>query len=366
MSAWLNFDPVQLDEFLVELLKRAGADQPSAASVSKSAIEASLRGVDTHGVILIPHYVRAITGGRINGRPKMTFSQIAPATGALDADNGFGHHASYEAVARAIELASKTGIAAVAVSNSSHFGAAASYTLEAARRGFAAFAFSHSDAVVVPFDGERPFNGTNPIAFAAPVRDRPPISVDIATSAIAWNRLVLLKEANKTLPDDVVVDDSGRDTAIYDKARALLPLGVRAHGHKGAALASIVEVLSSAFTGMVHGNKLIRMDSADLGTPRRLGHFFIVLAPEAFVPRAVYDHIISDYLADLRSQSTDQGRVLAPGDKEQETAIFRSAAGLPILDTTLAELTRLAEELAIDVPRALSSIQRASDGGGLP
>jgi LDH2 family malate/lactate/ureidoglycolate dehydrogenase len=168
MSGWAAFDTKQLQHILIDLLGRAGADQPSAESVSKSVIEASLRGVDTHGVILAPHYVKAMIGGRINGKPNMRFEQVTPGTGLLDADNGFGHYAGYEAIGHAIGLAKKTGIAAVSVANSSHFGAAATYTLEAARKGYVAFAFSHSDAVVVPFDGAKPFNGTNPISFRRP------------------------------------------------------------------------------------------------------------------------------------------------------------------------------------------------------
>src|SRR5262249_20643343 len=166
-----------LTDLVGRLLERAGADEPSRAAVTRSVIEASTRGVDTHGVILAPHYVKALLGGRINGAPRLQFAGKTPVIGYLDADNGFGHRAGYEAVAHAVRMARDAGLGAVTVGNSSHFGAAASYTLEAARQGLIGIAVSHSDAVVVPHGGSRPFNGTNPIAFAAPVRGEAPLSV---------------------------------------------------------------------------------------------------------------------------------------------------------------------------------------------
>ena len=258
-----------LSRLVCELLRRAGADDASAVAVTRSVIEASSRGVDTHGVILVPHYLKVLLSGRINGSPRLRFTQRATAVGYLDADNGFGHLAGYEAITHAVRLARRCGVAAVSVGNSSHFGAAASYTLAAAREGLIALAVSHSDAVVIPHDGVRPFHGTNPLAFAAPMRNREPLSVDLATSAIAWNRLLLLKQTSRPIPAGVIADADGMDTTELGNAAALLPLGGRGQGHKGAALASMVEILSSALTGMMHGYRLIGMEGLDMSTPRR-------------------------------------------------------------------------------------------------
>ena len=88
-----------LSRLVAGLLEGAGADKASTAAVTKAVIDASGRGVDTHGVILVPHYLKALLGGRINGAPRLQFEQRAAAVGYLDADNGFGHLAGYEAVA---------------------------------------------------------------------------------------------------------------------------------------------------------------------------------------------------------------------------------------------------------------------------
>jgi ureidoglycolate dehydrogenase (NAD+) len=337
------------------LLECAGADQASTTAVTTAVIDASRRGVDTHGVILVPHYIKALIAGRINGAPRLQFTQRSVAVGHLDADNGFGHLAGYQAIAHAGQLASKAGLAAVTVGNSSHFGAAACYTIAAARRGLIALAVSHSDAVVIPHDGIRPFNGTNPLAFAAPVRGQEPLSVDFATSAVAWNRLLLLKQMHLPIPREVVVDASGLDTTELTEASALLPLGGRSWGYKGAGLASMVEVLSSALTGMVHGFRLISMEGPDMSTPRRLGHFFLVLNPVAFVPSAVYDDLMANYLADLRNQAAvDGGVVLAPGDKEAQEMERRRTMGIPLSGDTWEALKKFASQFGVEAPLPLT------------
>ena len=90
--------PDALAAFAGALLRRAGADEPSAEAVTRAVVEASLRGVDTHGIILLPHYLGAVAGGRINGCPKMRFAARGAAAGYLDADDGFGHRAGYVAM----------------------------------------------------------------------------------------------------------------------------------------------------------------------------------------------------------------------------------------------------------------------------
>jgi LDH2 family malate/lactate/ureidoglycolate dehydrogenase len=183
-----------------------------------------------------------------------------------------------------------------------------------------------------------------------------PLSVDFATSAVAWNRLVLLKQMQLPVPRDAIVDATGRDTTELSEAAALLPLGGRAWGYKGAGLASMIEVLSSALTGMVHGFRLISMEGPDMSTPRRLGHFFLVLNPAAFVPSAVYDEIISAYLADLRSQvGVHSGAaVLAPGDKEAQEMVRRRAMGIPISGDTWGALNEFAKRFGVEVPVPLT------------
>jgi ureidoglycolate dehydrogenase (NAD+) len=338
-----------LSAFVTAALTARGSAHDQAEAVARALVSASLRGVDSHGVRLLPHYLRALEGGRINGSPVITACQTAPGAAIVDADNGFGHHAGYRAIAEGRTLAAKTGIAGVSVINSSHFGAAGCYALAAAEAGYLAFAFCNSDPFVLPHDAQAPFHGTNPIAFAAPVPGERPFLLDMATSIIPWNRVRDYEMKGLPVPDDVAVDATGTMTIDPAAVAGLLSCGGTQFGFKGAGLAGMIEVLSAALTGMGHCTRLLPMAGPDMTTPRRLGQFYMVIDPAAFVPRPVFDAGIAAYLADLRATPAKPGaRVMAPGDREWACLEERSAGGIPVAPALLDDFMRLADELGLD------------------
>lgn len=344
-----RLDAAQVTALIEGVLTHAGSVPAQAADVARALTGASLRGVDSHGLRLLPHYARALAGGRINSDPRAVIRQTAPATATCDADNGFGHWAGYLAVTRACALARQTGVAAISVTNSSHFGAAGAYVLQAAEAGLVAFAFSNSDSFVLPHDGTQPFHGTNPIAFAAPVAGARPYLLDMATSILPWNRIRDYETKGLTVPPDVAVDAQGQVATDPRAVAALLPFGGSAYGYKGAGLAGMIEVMSAVMTGMAHCSRLLHMAGSDMSTPRRLGQFYIVLNPDVFVPRADFTRGMADYLADLRAAPARDGRrVMAPGDREWAVEAERSRRGIPVNPGLLAELRGLAEAAGLE------------------
>jgi LDH2 family malate/lactate/ureidoglycolate dehydrogenase len=339
----------RLTAFVTGALAARGSAPLQAEAVARALVSASLRGVDSHGVRLLPHYLRALQGGRIAKAPEVTVERTAPGAAILDADNGFGHHAGYRAIAEGCALAREAGVAGISVINSSHFGAAGCYALDAAEAGFVAFAFCNSDPFVLPHDAEAPFHGTNPLAFAAPVPGQRPFLFDMATSIVPWNRIRDYEMKGLPVPEDVAVDAAGAMTTDPAAVAALLPLGGMRFGFKGAGLAAVMEVVSAALTGMGHCSRLLQMSGDDMTTPRRLGQFYVVIDPDRFVPRAVYEAGIAAYLADLRAVPARPGtRVMAPGDREWATLEERSVRGIPVAPALLAEFTGIARDLGLD------------------
>ena len=337
--------------FITALIEAAGADQPSAAAVARAVVDASSRGVDTHGIRLVPWYILMVEGGRVNPRPNVSFTQKAAAVGHVDADNGFGHRASFRAIEEGCALAAQTGIAAVTVGRSTHHGATGVYALAAARQGFAAIGMTHADATVVPFGGIKPFFGTNPISFAVPAEGQEPILLDMATSSIPFNRVHLRRATGTPLPKEVAVDAEGAFTVDPQAAAALQPLGGGTYGYKGAGLAAMVDVLCSAFTGMGHGATLQKFGGPDYSTPIPIGHFFLILNPAAFEALALFDARIAAILADLRKVPTRPGeRVLAPGDLEHEEAEKRRRLGIPVDTVTWEGLVKAAAKYGVAIP----------------
>jgi LDH2 family malate/lactate/ureidoglycolate dehydrogenase len=338
----------QIKEFAANALMAAGTDIDAAQSVANALTETSLRGVDSHGIRLLLHYVKAVQGGRINPHPKLAFTRTGAGTGIVDGDNGFGHHASYFAIDRAAILAQGSGVGAVSVINSSHFGAAGSYVLRAAHQGLAGLAFGNSDSFVLAHDGLRSFHGTNPIAFATPVSGEKPFLLDMATSVVPWNRVQDYLMEGLPLPPDVTVNSAGEPTIDPVQSEALLPLGGMLYGYKGAGLASMIEVLCAVMTGSPYCSRLPAMKGPEFSTPRRLGHLFLTIDYRRFVSAQIYEAGIHGYLHDLRTQPAKTGKkVMAPGDREWAIMEDREQRGIPVLRHLRAELDCLSDDLGI-------------------
>ena len=344
-------EAAELQAFVGALIAAAGVESASAEAVSRAVVDASRRGVDTHGVRLVPWYLQMIEGGRINRHPNTAFTRKAAAVGHVDSDDGFGHRASYRAIEEGIAMARETGVAAITVGRSTHHGATGVYTLAAARQGYAAIGMTHADSAVVPFNGTRPFFGTNPISFAVPAPGEEPMLLDMATSSIPFNRVVLRRATGMPLPPDVAVTADGQPTRDSHEAAALLPLGGAGYGYKGAGLAAMIDVLCSAFTGMEHGAMFAAQGGPDFSAPIRIGHFFLILTPAVFQAIEAFDGRIAAMLHDLRRQpALDGERVMAPGDVEKEETVRRARDGVPVDRTTWQALEAAASRYGCPVP----------------
>jgi ureidoglycolate dehydrogenase (NAD+) len=313
-------------------LRDAGADEPSANAATRAMLHASRLGVDSHGVRLAAHYARALRGGRVNPKPVMQTRRTAAGAAILDADDGLGHAAAYAAMDLACGMAKEAGIAAVGVIRSSHYGATGAYALAGAEAGLIALSMSNTDAIVALHGGTERFHGTNPMAVGAPVPDQKPWLLDMATSSIPFNRVLLYRTLGKPLPEGVAADRSGQPTQDPAEAEMLMPLGGMDFGFKGAALAGLVTLLSAVLTGSSLDHLMIRMaETDDFATPRRLGHFCLAIDPDRFAGRALYDAAITRYLADLRAGAAREGQsVMAPGDREWAVEAERRRTGIPV------------------------------------
>ena len=336
----------RLTAFSDAVLQGAGADATSAGDAARAMLHASLHGIDSHGFRLLPHYRAAIAGGRLNGTPDLTFTRTRPGTGMLDADHAHGARAMYAAAAYAADLARDAGIGAVGVRNSSHFGAAGAYALDLARRGLGAIVFGNSDSLVRLHDGSEKFHGTNPIAVAFPADDNPWL-LDMATSAIPWNRVQLYRSLGEDLPPGIASNAAGEDVTDPAEAGMLAPLG-GAFGFKGAGLGGVAEIFSAVMTGMRISPDLISMDDPDLSTPRELGAFIIALDPSAFVAPEIFSAGMQHYLSTLRESPPRVGRrVMAPGDREWEEAARRRTHGIAVDPATRAAFDTITMETGI-------------------
>lgn len=343
-----------LESYCQAILRGLGVGQDAAAATARALSEASLRGVDTHGVRLLPGYVQWIKGGRVRTDARITFRKVAASLGVVDADGGLGHLPSYRATDEAIALAKASGVGIVAVHNTSHHGATGTYALHGSRQGFVVFGFTQSGPGVVAHQGRAPFNGTNPIAFSSPLQDEEPLLLDMATSSIPLNRIYLRRDSGVPLPADVAVDAQGAATTDAHDARSLLPLGGIEYGYKGSGLATMVDLLCTMFTGSPPAVTLPPFNDVSSGAPTPLGHCFIAIDGAAFRGADALSDVTSGLVAKLRAcDPVEGGRVLAPGDPEKEEAAKRSQFGVPVDLATWQRLAALADEVGIAVPEII-------------
>ncbi len=340
----------QLERFCRAAFLGVGADQATAEAATRAMLHGTRFGVDSHGVRLLPHYLTALEGGRLNRNPELRCVGGFGAVEVWDADNAQGALGAYRGMERAVDLARQFGLGAVAIRNNSHFGPAGAYALAAAEAGFIGITFCNSDSFVRLHDGAMRFHGTNPIAVAVPVQGGDPWFLDMATSAVPYNRVQLYRSLGVALPQSVASDVQGNDTTDPEQADMLAPLGGE-FGFKGAALAGVAEIFSAVLTGMRLSFDILPMGGPDFSTPRGMGAFVLALNPDAFLDRAQFDAGMRRYVEVLRgSPARADCRVMAPGDREWDVARARDRAGV-ILDPATAEaFAKIAARLGIAPP----------------
>ena len=335
-AAAINVPEAVIEERVIAAFRKVGTSEASLAAATRAMLHASRLGIDSHGVRLTDHYCRMLEGGRPNKSPNLIVDRRAPASAVVDGDDGLGHYAAYRAMEVACELAHETGIAAVGVRRSSHLGAAGAYAIAGAERGCIGFATTNTDSMVALFDGAQRFHGTNPLAFAAPVRGRKPWLLDMATSSIPMNRVHLYRSLGQQLPPGVAANAEGASVSDPDDVAMLLPLGGAEYGYKGAALAGVATLLSAILMGTTLDGDFIPMfGSSDISTPRNMGHFFLAIDPASFAGTSAFGTGMLRYLESLRSApARENASTMAPGDREWMEEERRKREGIPIdIDT---------------------------------
>lgn len=323
-------DEKELRELVAGKLTGAGLNEAHADIVTDVLVHADLRGVRSHGIIRTEHYVKRLGMGSLNKNPTFSFSKIRPAAGLLNADDGMGHPACLEAMSKACELASETGIAMVGVENGSHCGALSYFVLEAIKKGMIGMAVTHTDKCVAPFGGARSFFGTNPIAFGFPTEKHDPVILDFATSNTAFGKLLHAREKNSAIPDDWGIDGDGHPTTDPNAVQALLPFG----GYKGYGISLVIDVLTGVLLGAAYGPHITAM-YGDYDKPRKLASTMIAIDPNTYTGLGNFMISMDAMVDDLHAEPTMPGfdSVMVPGEPEWQNERNNRENGVPVLPT---------------------------------
>ncbi len=249
MADQIRLDYQVLQAFTAELFRSAGLNQDDAAFYAQSLVDTNLWGIDSHGVLRVPIYIKRLLAGSCNPKPNIKTIKSAITLEVLDGDDGAGQIVSRVAMARAIELAKTYNVGIVGAIRSNHFGAAATYTRMAVDEGMIGIAMTNVVQNVVAPGGSKPIIGNNPFSVAVPTYGEFPFVLDISLSSVAGGKLLLASKKGEKIPLDWGTDVNGRPTDDPDEAFKgfLLPAG----GYKGIGLAYTIEILTGVISGGV-------------------------------------------------------------------------------------------------------------------
>lgn len=323
-------------KLVIQKLTAAGLNQEHSEKVAEILVHADLRNVNSHGVLRTEHYVNRLNAGGINPDANITFNKTGPVTGVVDGDDGFGHVIGNEAMKQAISMAKENGIGMVTAINSSHCGALSYFVQEAAEENLIGIAMTHTDKIVVPFGGKEAFLGTNPIAYGVPAKVNKPFILDMATSNVAFGKVLQHKEEGKDIPEGWGVDENGAAVTDPGKVVSLLPFG----GPKGYGLSMIVDIFSGLLAGAAFGPHVAKM-YGDLDKKRKLGHYFCAINPAFFTDEEAFLENMDRMMDEIRQSPPAPGysSVLVPGEIEQRNEEKNLKEGITIASTVHEYLT---------------------------
>jgi LDH2 family malate/lactate/ureidoglycolate dehydrogenase len=325
------------EAFARALLAAHNVPAADAATVAQCLVSADLRGVDTHGLCRLPGYLDRLRRGLINPRPALEPKRVTPVAAALDGQDGFGFVVGTRAMQEAITIAREYGIGAVSVRRSTHFGMAASYVLQALDASLISLVFSNASPAMPPWGARNALLGTNPFAAGAPAGKHPPFLLDMSPAVAARGKIRRAERRGETIPLGYALDAQGRPTTDPKAALGgvVLPIG----GHKGSGLAMLMDIFGGVISGANYGG-YVGDQYKVYDRPQDVGHFFLAMRPDLFVPEADYRNRMDTLIERVRGCPRAQGvdEVLVAGEPERRHEIERRRCGIPYSANEVAVL----------------------------
>ncbi|HEY6331290.1 MAG TPA: Ldh family oxidoreductase [Blastocatellia bacterium] len=342
----------ELRAFCEAVFMTLGVESADAQVWADALMEASLRGIDSHGVLVLPMYAAMIEAGGIVASSRIETIYDGGATVLLDGKGGIGFVISARAMDLALERAASFGISFITVRNSNHFGAAGYYAMKSLPRDMVGIALTNASPALPAWGGKTRVIGSNAMAVAVPSGRKFPIVYDIAIGAAAGAKVFLMGQKGKAIPDDWMIDKEGRPTndpgALFDGG-LILPFG----GHKGYGLGIILDVLSGVISGGLFSTQVPGF-AQDMAKPLGACHTFMAIDVSRFLPVDEFKSRVDEMVRNIKASSPVEGieRVYLPGERGFLTREDRLKNGIPLHRKLAQDLCTLAARLSIHQPLA--------------
>src|SRR5579864_854987 len=337
---------VELTIFATRLLEAIGVSSAKSKLVAESLVAANLRGVDSHGLQLLPYYLEQIEWGDMDAKADGRVISESGSCLHYDGENGIGQAIAETCCAHAIRIAAATGLGMVVARESNHFGAAAFWAQKMADAWQIGIVMCNASALVPPWQGREPRLGTNPICMAVPGGEEHPWLLDMATTTVAAGKIFKANiNGQPQIPPNWAMDSEGVPTTDTQTALKglLMPLG----GYKGSGLAMMAEILCAVLSGGAMSTELggIRVQ----GQPMRTSQLFLAIDVGRFLPLEEFQQRMQALVRIVRSSKPAKGcdEVLVAGDPEWRAEETRRRNGILLSDGVWQNLVQAAKQLGV-------------------
>ncbi len=335
----MHFDPAALTAGMQRMLVAAGTPDEIAAVVAATLVDADRKGVESHGILRMPHYLAQIAEGYLKpaGRPVVT--RETPSLVVIDSQQGFGHYALRELCDRVAAKARQVGIAFGGLINTTHTGRIGWFAERIADQGQAIQILGGGahrlpmHTSVAPFGGRERILSTNPITLGWPGGKFGAIVADFSTSVTAEGKVRFYRERGLPLPEGWILDRDGipsTDPQDLYAGGVILTMGE----HKGYGLSLFNEFLGGIM----------------LGPTYEANWSVVVIDVHTFSDPATVQEAAESLLTRIKASPPAQGftEVLLPGERENDMAQQRQQAGIPVEPAIWEQIAKAATALGVD------------------
>ena len=328
-------------------LAEAGADDTTAALVSEVLVDADRRGHASHGVALLPTYLRRIADGGILAAAVPRLTPVTPVLASIDAGGGFGQPAADQASRWCAATAARRGLAAVAVHTNNHVGMLAAYRKPFQEHGVVGLLLNISAPSVAAPGARRPTLGSNAVCLVTPVPARDePFCVDLATGVVAAGKIRDAGHRRAPVPPGWLLDRDGdvtTDPAQLDQGGSIPLFG----DYKGLCITLIAEILAGGLAGGLVSPDVARQVTRT-GEVMRCSQLFVGFSVRHFTdgsarpdaPAPVDLGALVDQLRDAVERGHDEPpqRPYFPDQLEEDKAEQAAKEGLVLPESIVAAL----------------------------
>lgn len=338
--------------FATELLKHAGAEQEIAAVVANTLLQGDLLGHDTHGLALLPGYLKDLQAGGMTSKGRPRVLNDKPAVQLWDGMRLPGPWLIEQGMDMLIPRARELGVASLAIRRSHHIACLAVYLMRAAKEGMLMVLASSdpASASVAPFGGTQAVMTPNPIAMGFPC-SRGDVLIDISASITTNGMSNRKAAAGEKFAEDWLLDAQGNptnDPAVFaqNPPGTILPIGGLSYGHKGYGLGLMVEALTGGLAGW---------GRADPKEGWGATVHITLYDPDAFGGRADFlrqmDHLAGSCLHNIPRPGVSKVRL--PGQAGLALRQQQLAQGVRLHPGILPALTAFADKASLVSPKSL-------------